>query len=142
MSLRSDDYCDYVFDLVTDYTSVCVFLCLLLLILITNTKVFLNKQILTIRVILQGETNPVSGDTAVNVINLNWRLGLLLQTLTILPDILIWYRKKDVLVQMQCLVCGYIIHLINACVQIQCVIRKIKAWESFPEIQGQDGRLN
>lgn len=57
-------------------------------------------EILTVRVILQGDTNSLWGarETAVHLRDLKWGLSLLLQTLTILPDILIWYTK-DVHVQ-------------------------------------------
>lgn len=54
-------------------------------------------QIQTFRVILQGDTKPLWGarETAVDLWNLNGGLSLLLQILTVFPDILIWY-KTDV----------------------------------------------
>lgn len=55
-----------------------------------------RKQMLTFRVVIQGETNPLLGamETAVNLINLNRGLGLLLRPLAILPDVLIWHNKS------------------------------------------------
>lgn len=51
---------------------------------------------MTFGIIVQGEANPLQGAriTAVNLINLNRVLRMLLHSLTILPDILIWSTTK------------------------------------------------
>lgn len=51
---------------------------------------------MTFGIIVQGEAHPLQGAriTAVNLINLNGVLRMLLHSLTILPDILIWSTTK------------------------------------------------
>lgn len=53
-------------------------------------------QMLTFGIVVQGETNPLQSAriTAVNLINLNRVLRILLHSFTILPDILIWSTTK------------------------------------------------
>lgn len=65
--------------------------------LIVNYKMQI-PQLLTVNVVVQGDANPLRGarDTAVHLIHLNWGLGLLLLSLTILPDILIWCNKNKI----------------------------------------------
>lgn len=54
-------------------------------------------QMLTFRVVVQGETNPLQGAriTAVHLINLNRVLSIPLHLLPILPDIFIWTTKPQ-----------------------------------------------
>lgn len=65
--------------------------CVLLIHSLQNKKKVQVAHIWTFRVVLQGDADPLrnDGETAVNLGNLDRGLCLLLQTLTILLDVLI-----------------------------------------------------